>query len=342
MNYSLSRQVRRFVGRLSKREDIRSGTIRALGVLRHVALQTYESDQGYTTQLDVESTFELTSLEGNISMLGEQIVLNCYVQVSTRQLGQWQVFGGRLYEAEAIAVEFVVEVFDDLVLERRLDARVGLPTWERIETVDAAEPDGELDAVAPVRAINPPPEPALQIPGPSPKLDDPKIDSPKVDSPAPAAISTARAQVFSTEEGVASRPSTPEVVRRRAPKPVAAEPAPGPKPNNSVASDDSTWADAVKASERVRTVNKLAVDTPKASKKAQMDDWPDTPELAPGDLLNHPHFGLCKVVYLEEDDYVRVRMRSGKVLDIKLEVCKITRSGEQDGKPLFDCKIVGR
>ncbi|MEL6181274.1 MAG: hypothetical protein AAFS10_20115 [Myxococcota bacterium] len=57
-------------------------------------------------------------------------------------------------------------------------------------------------------------------------------------------------------------------------------------------------------------------------------------------MLNHPHFGLCRIIFVEEDDYVKIRTRRGKVVDIKLEVCEITLSEEKEDYNVFDCEII--
>jgi hypothetical protein len=96
MNYATSRQNRRLLGRLSKgenvinsierickRESIRAGTFTAVGLLSRIEIQTYQPSGTYETSLESEGNFELVSLVGNISTLGGQTVINCYVQVST-------------------------------------------------------------------------------------------------------------------------------------------------------------------------------------------------------------------------------------------------------------------
>ena len=54
--------LRELAGRLEVRS--RAGSIRGVGLLKHVALQTYEEEGGYQTRLDAEETFELLALEG--------------------------------------------------------------------------------------------------------------------------------------------------------------------------------------------------------------------------------------------------------------------------------------
>ena len=123
MNYTSSRSTRRIIGRLSKGESLiaslqrlckrereRAGAVRGIGLLRNVELQTYSAEKRrYETTLSGTTSFELLSLEGNISTLGELIFINSYVHVGTHHLGQWQTFGGLLVEAEAISFEFILD-----------------------------------------------------------------------------------------------------------------------------------------------------------------------------------------------------------------------------------------
>ena len=107
-----------------------------------------------------------------------------------------------------------------------------------------------------------------------------------------------------------------------------------------------SWNDAIQYSQKARDRSALGVEQPEQDKSSsnldKVVDWPDHPDIQAGDLLQHPHFGLCKVIYVEEDNIVRVRKRNRKVVDIKLEVCDIEPAGTKDGKRLFTCTIVGR
>lgn len=353
MNYTSSRSTRRIIGRLSKgesliaslqrlckRERVRAGAVRGIGLLRNVELQTYSAEKRrYETTLSGTTSFELLSLEGNISTLGELIFINSYVHVGTHHLGQWQTFGGLLVEAEAISFEFILDAFEDVTLERRLDDRTGLAIWNKLERVGQSP----LDT-------------------PSSTKEQEKASAP-VERPAPPiskSTSGERATAFSSDGAVSNSAAVPKVVRRptrptRAPsvqtvEPEAVQPAEPPakpaeppaKPTAPPAKKASkaSWSDAVQASKSTGS----GAESPKRSatvrsRRAVVEAWPDTPELQIGDKLEHPHFGLCRIVFVEEDEYVKIRTKRG-VVDIKLEVCEITLLRENDGHNEFKCKII--
>lgn len=364
MNYATSRHIRRIVGRLAKgervltslerlcrREKIRAGSVRAVGLLSNVRLQSYNPTNGYTPSLEAEQVTELLSLEGNISTLADTIVLNCYVHIGSEHMGQLHTCGGTLAEATAFSVEFVIEAYDDLVMERRLESRVGLPLLNKIETITGdstisstrdAAPAVAAPKPAPVveapKPVAPTPAPVVEAPKPAAPKPAPVVEAPKPAAPKPAAPKPAPAQPKATSfssEGMTSKPAAaPQVVSRRL---TSEKPAEAPK---------ASWADAIQYSEDRKTQSKLGVSSAPSREYPPIDnDWddePDGPEIEKGDFLRHPHFGICKVLFVEEEDYVQVRTRSGKIIKIKLEVCELTLNGEKEGKNVFDCKIVRR
>lgn len=340
MNYATSRHLRRLLGRLTRgenlvasiehicrREKVRAGTVRAVGVLQKVELQTYEAGKGYQTTLQAEGTFELISLSGNVSTLGDQVILNCYAHVGAQQLGGWKTLGGRLFEASAISVEFVIEASDDVIMERRLEERLGLPILNRVETLAGESmmervQETEAPEAAPHKAETPKDTPTQTAPAPTkaapaaPKLAlvrDPPRAVPEPSAPRAAASS----------DGSVAPVSQPTVVRR------------------------PSWGDAVNYSATKTAEKKLGIKpaAPIDKSSANLDivvEWREQADIKAGDLLEHPHFGLCKVIYMEEDNFIRLRKKNRKVVDIKLEVCDIQPAGTQDGKRLFKCNIVRR
>ncbi len=353
MNYAKSRQYRRLIGRLSKgegviaslerlckRESIRAGTVTAIGLLSKVELQAYDPPNAYQTSLDAEGQFELIGLQGNISTLGGQTVINCYAHVATRHLGLPMAFGGRLYEGIALTVEFVVDIYDDLSLERRFDSRLGLPLLNKIETFAG---ESGLEHVPPPASSS---RPASAISLPEFEEDEEPAASEPAPEPAPAPEeegpreSWPRATAFTADGAAVTRSAEPQIVRRpsRALEPEADEGAAEP------AAPAPSWGDAIQLSSRTREEKRLGISPMKKERQNLeiVNAWPEFPDIAPGDLLTHPHFGQCKVIYVEEDDFIRVRMRGGKVIDIKLEVCEIKPAESIGDQRVFTCTIVKR
>jgi predicted DNA-binding protein with PD1-like motif len=361
MNYATSRHTRHIVGRLTRgekliptlericrKEKIRAGSFQAVGILSSVQLQVYKAPTGYEPLLEATENVELLSLRGNVSTLADAIVLNCYAQVAIAHLGQCHVFGGQIADATALSVEFTITAFDDLVMERRLEPKLGLPMLNRVETVagdsttehlsaspSEAAPRHEPTAARPEpkkeEPTAPRPEPApAPRPEPEPEPEpDPDLDLEAEPEPAPT-----RAAAFSSD-GTAAPLSEPTVTR------LPARPAEPKKEEPKL-----SWGDAMRASEQAQTRQKLNVIEPPAPARAaapkEDPDTPDTPDIQVGDALRHPHFGECKVLLVEEDEYVKVRLRGGKVIDIKLEVCVLTFIETKGSQNVFNCEIVRR
>ncbi|MEL6181273.1 MAG: DUF296 domain-containing protein [Myxococcota bacterium] len=248
MIYTSSRSIRRIIGRISKgepviasferlckRERVRAGAIRAIGLIQSIKLQTYESDRvGYQTTLEAESTFEVLHLEGNVSTLGDQVVLNCYVHLGTHSFGQWQTFGGRMAEAEAYSLEFIMEVYEDIELKRRLDERLKLPVWNKLERNKYDTPEGPISrprSTGPVFDPNAQPAPA-ETPSAAEAAAPPEASAapapaPKPEPPPPTP-SGGRAAAFSSDGAmVVGNTSEPQVVRRPT-RPTRSVTPPGP------------------------------------------------------------------------------------------------------------------
>jgi predicted DNA-binding protein with PD1-like motif len=59
-------------------------------------------------------------------------------------------------------------------------------------------------------------------------------------------------------------------------------------------------------------------------------------QLAVGDVIMHPQFRRCVVQRVEgEGEFVQVRLRSGRVVRLSLEVMELTPQGTQDGQRIF-------
>ena len=79
----------------------------------------------------------------------------------------------------------------------------------------------------------------------------------------------------------------------------------------------------------------------KRAKKADPYDGLDLDEplISTGDLLDHPKLGRCRVLDIEDDQYVRIRLPRGRIRKLALEVLDIEYQGKEDGKPLFLARV---
>jgi predicted DNA-binding protein with PD1-like motif len=152
-----SRRGRRLVGRLDRGTDVleglaevcrsksvRSAEIRALGSLEQVTVSEYDQRaRVHKPQRRFDAQFEILTLLGNISERDGKLFVNARATLSRERDNGIELIGGHLVSGRVFAVEFVIEVFDDLVLRRATDAQTGLPLWR--EAISLGEPDpGDL------------------------------------------------------------------------------------------------------------------------------------------------------------------------------------------------------
>lgn len=184
MIYQESRQTRRIVGRLDegddcvealndfcKEHDIDAAEVRAVGRLGAIEVVRYDEEAGeYRTVYEGEGDFDLLNLSGNVSRLGDEVVLRLAVMISAQGPVAPQVITGQLRSATAVEFEFVMDVFEDLELQRKLDRETGvlaLNAIKKTEQAPAPEPAKSpepTEAAAPSGGSTSTPEPTDETP----------------------------------------------------------------------------------------------------------------------------------------------------------------------------------
>lgn len=108
---------------LAKNEDIKLGLITAIGAVDEITLGYYElSTKSYHWQ-EFKGDLEVTSLNGNITLLANEPFLHIHMTISDENLLS---HGGHLKEGKvAVTLEIVVEVLEGQ-LEREMDDAIGL------------------------------------------------------------------------------------------------------------------------------------------------------------------------------------------------------------------------
>ena len=102
---------------------IYSGTILGIGSIKDPELGYYDIEKKEYIKKQFEGDYELLSLAGNFSRLGNEIVLHCHVSVSD---AQFHVIGGHLFHAQvAVTTEFYIRP-GGVELNRGLDDITGL------------------------------------------------------------------------------------------------------------------------------------------------------------------------------------------------------------------------
>lgn len=191
MIFQETTRTRRLVGRIEEGEEfvnvltdlcqqhhVGAGRIEAIGAFSEVELARFDPKNGsYEATLSAEGCFELISLQGNVSKLGDAVVLRLECLLSAEGPAGVQFVSGQIRSAKAISCEFVLDIFEDLAIERKLDpesGRLKMRSIQRVELADSSDADGPAKSSAAAPA------------GPStPKKVAPKPASPQPKKSAP-------------------------------------------------------------------------------------------------------------------------------------------------------------
>lgn len=323
-----SERTRRLIGRLDagerlvesltelcEIEGVRGGELRVLGRLRRVEIVQYDAEaRAYTPVFDGEGAADIVMLSGNIGHLAGATVLRLDGLVSLRApIGQ-QLVSGQIKEAIVESCEFVLDWFEDVELLRHQDPKTGYPKLgvQRVEVEGAPAP-------APV-AAKPAPRPA----------------APVAERPAP----------------VAERPA-PAVERKPEPVAAVAAPAPAPAVVEKPAASGLSWAEAAQASEDVERADKKPgarrdagassiVPAPPSVEEVygDADFLADLPDMKPGDVADHPKYGKCRIMKIEDDEFIHVRLPNGRISKLSLDFFDVAPGGEDDrGRRVFKLQM---
>lgn len=118
-------------------------------------------------------------------------------------------------------------------------------------------------------------------------------------------------------------------------KPAAVAPAPAEPKTKTKASWDDVMGSASEPDDR-----KGRRPIPKQAQSPSADeiyaDWVDDfPEMSPGDILQHPKFGPCRIIRIENEEFAYIRLPRGKPSKLMLDLFTIEPMGEDNGKRVF-------
>lgn len=165
MQFEESRSIRSFVGRVEpgddviealtlvcEANDVSSALVRLTGTLRDVELVRFEpGSRDYVTLVDHAGPFDIVHLSGQMAKLGDQSMLRADALLATWAPGGQQLVFGQLRRGVAEEAEFVLETFEDLEIERRLDAASGRFPIASVERTAAPTPRAEPAPAPPPR-----------------------------------------------------------------------------------------------------------------------------------------------------------------------------------------------
>jgi hypothetical protein len=62
-------------------------------------------------------------------------------------------------------------------------------------------------------------------------------------------------------------------------------------------------------------------------------------DMTSGDYVDHPRFGVCRIVHAPVDDKVSIRLPTGKHVDLSLNVMRILPPKQQGGRKVFQVEM---
>ncbi|MDY0001123.1 MAG: DUF296 domain-containing protein [Polyangia bacterium] len=361
-----SHQGRTIVGRLERGEDllegiravctahqVRGGLVTAIGALETVEVTHYlPGIRAYGPRRTLSGPLEILSLTGNLSESDGELSIHVHVTLSREGDNGIELFGGHLTSGLVFACEFCIVALDDVLLRRAPDPDTGLRIWS---TGFEQGPDGSGRVVEPTRHTTGA-SPKGQSPGAlghdSPDASD-GVPGDALDGSTPSAQAASvqqhgsepgqpRAEVDETGAG-GSAPMNEEA--RLHPQGIARPHRP-PRAAAPIAWEDVAIASAAAQREPAELPIRpdreaRAAEDPAAEEDLESDGGGDDyVDLEPGDLIEHPRFGRCRVERVEgKDEFVHVRLRNRNLVRLSLDVITLELIGSEGGHQVFRARI---
>jgi predicted DNA-binding protein with PD1-like motif len=337
---------------LATEHAISAGQISATGIVEDVALATIDPvRRSLGDPRGLRGAMELLSLRGSLAREADTPVAQLFATLSRATDNGIELLGGRVAAARAIAVELVIDCLDELETVRPAERPLSSPP------VAAPVPPPTTTSVVPPQTTAVPP-PSNMAPTPPVRV----ITTESVPSPPVRAERTARSATMAPGAGSVRTPIV-ETVTRRAPDPSRvrevvrpSEPAPAPivarpfepvpapivvpEPEPTPVSDSvppSAMVDEDEAAspspDELRTLLEMArvhEAMPAAPERSAPGVEPE-----PGDLLDHPTFGVVEIEAEGDSGRVRIRLSNGSRREIALEVFEVVPRDPRGEQRLF-------
>ncbi len=119
-------EVVEYLTRFLERNDVRVGTITAIGTLRNPAIAYFERGMGDYRIVTIDGDYEVVSLTGNVSMKEGKPFAHLHVALGDRN---GRLYGGHLVRGETLVMEVFVQELSGGYLERKPRMN-GLSLWD--------------------------------------------------------------------------------------------------------------------------------------------------------------------------------------------------------------------
>ncbi|MDQ3034591.1 MAG: DUF296 domain-containing protein [Myxococcota bacterium] len=310
-----SRLARRFVGRLERGEEviatlqqlceherIRSAWIHGAGILEWASLTEWDpTREAWRAPRRIEGPLTVLSLEGNVAIRNGPPWVQLHVMLS-RQTGasSLETLGGTLASARVYSIEFAIEAYEDVRLERDEDLTTGLSLFKGSSVRGVFARGGES------AASRPPSRPNAAEPRPAAREREEEVEEQPASAEAPSTPGAATGGISWAQAAAASE---------EAEKRVVAAPAP-------------------RRAERPAVAGHLPPPIPEKKERAA-PAFLDEPAPQKGDWIDHRQFGLCRVDGEDEDGGLRIRLPSGARKVIRLDYLEVLPPRHEGDRRIF-------
>ncbi|MBA3036250.1 MAG: DNA-binding protein, partial [Desulfobacterium sp.] len=112
---------------ICRKNYIQLGRIEALGAVQKARLAFYDQQTHEYQFFRIDKLLEITQLVGNISLKDGNPMVHAHITLADKA---GKTYGGHLAPGTVVfACEFILEVFEGPIFERKLDEETGLPLW---------------------------------------------------------------------------------------------------------------------------------------------------------------------------------------------------------------------
>ncbi|AEC52358.1 hypothetical protein PNA2_1443 [Pyrococcus sp. NA2] len=118
-------EIVEYIARICEKEGIRVGTVNGIGTLKNPKIGYFLEEEKRYKVIELEGTYELLSLMGNISLKDGRPFVHVHVTLGDHE---GRVFGGHLIEGKVFVAEVVIQELKGDILERK-PTEDGLALW---------------------------------------------------------------------------------------------------------------------------------------------------------------------------------------------------------------------
>ncbi|GEM_PF-2823831 len=295
-----------------QRENVGACFFHGFGAFSKCSLQAFNPDKHMMeTIFSTDSYTAVPYIIGNMSKMGNEIVINASCVLNFRQYNQIYPMAGLIQSAKVYDIEMHLTILDDLRISRAFDAVTGMVPISRIHSM--YDDDNYTSSTGMFHASS-----SLNV-----ELQDEDADALSISS-----LSTLQNSQTSSSAGISQQP---QVIRRKS------------RANTDELSDLSDLGineniTNIKSTVKRRKSDSSAANLQEASSSsnAAAEEVPSPEyEFKPGDWAIHPMSGHCRINAILPNNCIRLETPSGSLRDFSMQFFEFERVENYKGRKCF-------